>query len=154
MPGDRVFLDSNTLLYMHDRRTPAKSAQARHWIRMLARARIAQINMQVLNEVTHVLLRKRWFESPQAAYAIVNQFAELGDNPIGWTEIALARSIHDRFGYSWWDCLLLASALELGCTHFLSEDLQDGQRIDAGDGKALTIIDPFAHSPEQILASR
>jgi predicted nucleic acid-binding protein len=50
--------------------------------------------------------------------------------------------------YSWWDCLLLASALDLGCTHFLSDDLQDGHQI-AG----LTIIDPFAHTPQQILAS-
>jgi predicted nucleic acid-binding protein len=44
---------------------------------------------------------------------------------------------------------LLASAIELGCTHYLSEDLQDGQVIDG-----LTIVDPFAHSPEQILTSR
>jgi predicted nucleic acid-binding protein len=40
---------------------------------------------------------------------------------------------------------LLASALELGCSHFLSEDLQDGQQI--GD---LTIINPFLHAPKNI----
>jgi predicted nucleic acid-binding protein len=40
---------------------------------------------------------------------------------------------------------LLASALELGCSHFLSEDLQDGQQI--GDP---TIINPFLHAPEDI----
>lgn len=153
MPDGRVFLDSNTLLYMHDSRVPDKSAQARDWVRALARARIAQINMQVLNEVTHVFLRKRWFEAPQAAYAVINQFAELGDRPVGWTEVAIARALFDRFSYAWWDCLLLASALELGCSHFLSEDLQDGQRIESA-GKALTIVNPFAHSPEQILASR
>ena len=49
----------------------------------------------------------------------------------------------------WWDCLLLASALELGCTHFLSEDLQDGQVIEG-----LTIVNPFAHTPEEILSPR
>ena len=38
---------------------------------------------------------------------------------------------------------------EAALTRDLSEDLQDGQRIDT-----LTIIDPFAHSPEQILTSR
>jgi predicted nucleic acid-binding protein len=39
-------------------------------------------------------------------------------------------------------------AAQLGCTHFLTEDLQDGHQI-AG----LTIVDPFAHTPEEILAS-
>jgi predicted nucleic acid-binding protein len=42
--------------------------------------------------------------------------------------------------------LLLASALELGCSHFLPEDLQDGQQIGG-----LTIINPFLHAPEAIL---
>jgi predicted nucleic acid-binding protein len=51
--------------------------------------------------------------------------------------------------FSWWDCLLLASAIELGCTHFLSEDLKDGQTIEG-----LTILSPFAHTPDQILVSR
>jgi predicted nucleic acid-binding protein len=46
------------------------------------------------------------------------------------------------------------SALELGCTHFLSEDLQDGQRIEDSGGKSLTILSPFAHSPEQFFSSR
>ena len=150
MPDDRVFLDSNTLLYMHDRSEPEKSALATEWIRAVARRQIAQTNLQVLNEVTHVLLRKRWFESPRVAHAIVDQLAELGDSQVGWTEIAIARNLFDRFGYSWWDCLLLASAIELGCTHFLSEDMQDGQRIETGK-QALTIVDPFAHTPEQIL---
>lgn len=153
MPGGRVFLDSNILLYMHDRRAPEKAARAQEWIRTLARGRIAQTNLQVLNEVTHVFLRTRWFESPQIAYAIVNQFAELGDDPVGWTEVALARALCDRFAYSWWDCLLLASAIELGCSHFLSEDLQDGQCIVAGDGRGLTIVDPFAHSPAEFISS-
>lgn len=102
--------------------------------------------MQVLNEASHVLLRKKWYDAP-AAYAMIDQFAALGDTPVTWSEIALARLLHERFAYSWWECLLLASALELGCSHFLSEDLQDGQVI--GD---LTIVDPFAHSPEQILS--
>jgi predicted nucleic acid-binding protein len=58
-----------------------------------------------------------------------------------------ARRLVERTGYSWWDCLLLASAIELGCTHFLSEDLQDGRSL-----QGLTILSPFAHSPREILA--
>ena len=60
-------------------------------------------------------------------------------------EVERARVTRGATGYSWWDCLLIASALEAGCSHFLSEDLQD---VIGG----LTIIDPFAHTPDQILS--
>jgi predicted nucleic acid-binding protein len=96
------------------------------------------------------MIRKRWFESAQQVYDIIDDFAELGDTPVGWREVGLARTLHVSLGYSWWDCILLASALELGCTHFLSEDLQDGQSISDGT-RGLTIVNPFAHSPELIL---
>jgi predicted nucleic acid-binding protein len=149
MPAARVFVDTNVLLYVHDRNEQQKAAQALSWLRALTEQQIGQINLQVLNELSHVLLRKKWFQSPQVVFSIVDDFATLGDGSVGWTEIALARVLHHRLSYSWWDCLLLAAAIELGCTHFLSEDLQDGQSING-----LTIVDPFAHSPDQILLSR
>ena len=146
MPGVRVFLDSNTILYMHDRRTAAKGARVVAWLRAISQASAACVNLQVLNEVTSVMLRKRWYATLEIVFGIVDDLAEFGSAPLGKVEVEAARLIHARHGYSWRDSLLLASALELGCTHFLSEDLQDGQVI-AG----LTIVDPFAHSPGQFL---
>ncbi len=43
--------------------------------------------------------------------------------------------------------LIVASALEAGCSHLLSEDLQDGQSLDG-----LVVVSPFAHEPDGILA--
>ncbi|MGP2493435.1 PIN domain-containing protein [Mesorhizobium sp. PUT5] len=149
MPGARVFIDTNILLYSHDRKNGEKAARAQLWLRELAKRRIAAINLQVLNELTHVLLRKKWFGTPEQVFSTAADFAEFGDSPLTKREVAEARSLHLHHGYSWWDCLLLASAIELGCSHFLSEDLQDGHAI-----QGLTIIDPFAHSPEQILNPR
>lgn len=148
MPGAKVFIDTNVLLYLHDRGDPTKRSAAAAWMVTLAEQQVACINLQVLNEMTHVLLRRRWFETTDAVFSIVDSLAELGDSPIGWTEVGGARRLHLSTGYSWWDCLLLASALGLGCSHFLSEDLQDGHQI-AG----LTIVDPFAHTPRDILVS-
>jgi hypothetical protein len=98
------------------------------------------------------MLRKSWFDRPDQVFAIIDDLAELGDTPIGWAEVEIARLLHAHLGYSWWDCLLVASALKLGCTFFLSEDLQDGQRIAVTTDQSLTIVNPFAHSPEQILS--
>ena len=43
-----------------------------------------------------------------------------------------------RFGFSFYDSLIVAAALEAGCTRLYSEDLQHGQRI-----QNLTIENPF-----------
>jgi len=141
-----VFVDTNVLLYSHDNKSLEKAAKAKRWLTALAARRVVTINLQVLNEFTDVLLRKKWFERADQVFDVVEKFAALGASPLPAWEVAEAKQLHLRFGYSWWDSLLLASALHLGCTHFLSEDLQDGQRVDG-----LTIVSPFAHTPEQIL---
>ncbi|SIQ99476.1 hypothetical protein SAMN05920897_1225 [Alkalispirochaeta americana] len=43
-----------------------------------------------------------------------------------------------RYRFGFYDSLIVASALEDGCTRLLSEDLQDGQSIDT-----LTVENPF-----------
>jgi len=43
------------------------------------------------------------------------------------------------FVYSYYDSLMLASALEYGCEYFISEDLSSGQIIE----KRMTILNPF-----------
>ena len=146
MPGVKVFLDSNIILYMHDCREAAKGERVVAWLSAISRARAACINLQVLNEVTAVMLRKKWYANPDIVHRIVDDLTAFGSDPVTKVEVEGARLIHARHGYSWWDSLLLASAFQLGCTHFLSVDLQDGQVI-AG----LTIVDPFAHSPGQFI---
>jgi predicted nucleic acid-binding protein len=51
---------------------------------------------------------------------------------------AQAWHIQDRYGFGWWDCTLLSSALLAGCDVFLSEDMQHEQKV-AG----LTVLSPF-----------
>ena len=57
-----------------------------------------------------------------------------------------ARAMEDRFGLSWWDALIVAASQAGGCTHLLTEDLQDGQSF--GD---VTVVDPFVHEPADVL---
>lgn len=149
MPGVKVFVDTNVFLYSHDKRDPTKLEAARRWLRELGAIQASIVNLQVLNELTDVLLRKKWLADAEAVFSLIGQLSALGDRPLTRREVTVARGLNIVHRYSWWDCLLLASALELGCTHFLSEDLHDGRKIEG-----LTIVDPFAHSPEQILISR
>lgn len=149
MPVVKIFVDTNVLLYAVDETELTKSPLAQHWLLSLSRHGAGTTNLQVLNETTSLLLRRRRDVDPTDVFAIIDRFGRFGTQPLGSKDVSLARTMHLRYLYSWWDCLLLASAINLGCTHFLSEDLRDGQTIEG-----LTILSPFAHSPEQILISR
>jgi predicted nucleic acid-binding protein len=48
-------------------------------------------------------------------------------------------ALSERYGFSIYDSMILASALLAGCKVLFTEDLQDGQRIDA----KLIVRNPF-----------
>jgi predicted nucleic acid-binding protein len=148
-----IFVDTNVYFYAHDEREPAKQAACRAWLIAMGQRRVGQTNLQVANEFTDVVRRKRRDIEPETVFHLAGEIMVWGAAPLSADTVRVARRLHSQIGYSWWDCLLLASALELGCTHFLSEDLQDGQVVTDSSARSLTIVDPFVHSPEQILPS-
>ena len=46
--------------------------------------------------------------------------------------------LHGQFGFSFYDSLIVAAALEAGCSRLYSEDLHHGQQVER-----LTIQNPF-----------
>jgi predicted nucleic acid-binding protein len=61
-------------------------------------------------------------------------------------EVRRALDLVEARRMSWWDALLLASAISAGCTHFLTEDAQGAPVIDG-----VMIVDPFVVAPESVL---
>jgi predicted nucleic acid-binding protein len=61
-------------------------------------------------------------------------------------EVRRALDLIEARRMSWWDALLLASAIGAGCTHFLTEDTLGAPTIEG-----VAIIDPFAVTPEDAL---
>jgi predicted nucleic acid-binding protein len=147
---DKVFVDSTTFLYSIQRQDLAKREQSRVWLEALIDRGVT--NLQALNEIANVLTKKSARFPGVDPFSQVDAFAAFGSTPVTWSIVSDARALHSRYRYSWWDCVLLASAIELDCTHFLSEDLHDGQIITGMSGKGLTIVDPFAHSPANIFS--
>ena len=97
------------------------------------------ISVQVLNEFAAVARRKlkmSWQEIGEALGAV----RALCEPPVPLTVEMhdLALRIAERHGYNIYDALILAAALGVGCELLYSEDMQDGQTIDA-----LTIRNPF-----------
>ena len=148
MRAVKFFADTNIVFYGRDDATDERVELSRAWIAKAAERRALCINLQVLNELASILFRKRRQLTAETIFAIIDDLSSLGCEPVKLETVIAARRIHVSARYSWWDCLLLASALELGCSHFLSEDLQDGQQIGG-----LTIINPFTHAAEEFFGA-
>jgi len=87
------------------------------------------ISYQVINEVTNQLIRKNFSETiikKNIEYlfkicTIHNYSKEI---------ILLASSLRDKHFFSFWDSMIVASALNCGCSILASEDMQNGLKID------------------------
>jgi predicted nucleic acid-binding protein len=130
------FLDTNICFYALNDLEP-KTGIAK---RLLEAGGV--ISVQVLNEYTNAARRKlklSWDEIERDVF-IISQFAD-AIIPLSPAAHALARRIAKHCNFQFYDALLLASALEAGCTRFISEDMQDGFTLDG-----LTIENPFRRS--------
>lgn len=137
-----AFLDTNLLIYRRDPREPEKQRIAYAWIATLGRERRGRLSWQVLQEFYDVATRKlgAFGFSADLARLDVRLLAQWNPPEPDLSLAESAWSLQDRHGLSWWDALIVASALRQECAVLLSEDMQHGLSID----NRLTIINPFA----------
>ncbi len=128
-----AFLDSNIVLYaMGD-----DEAKRTRSLALLAAE--PTISTQVINECSHVLRRKAGWSSVQVAVelSVILDLTRLVD--VRLEQIRSASRLAERYGFSHYDSVILASALAAGCTTLCTEDLQHGQVIEG----QLTLVNPF-----------
>jgi predicted nucleic acid-binding protein len=133
MRGDKVFFDTNVLIYAFAKDDlRAETAET-----LLAGGGV--VGVQTLNEFVAVAVRKfamPWDEVLDALSAI----RVLCPSPVPVlmeTHDAALRIVR-RYGYHIYDALVIAAALEASCSTLYSEDMHDGQVIEG-----LTIRNPF-----------
>ena len=85
---------------------------------------------QVLNELSNVMIKK-FKISPDRVSMVIDEIIENCQiSTIGVNTIKAALDISGRCKYSYYDSLIISSALENECTILLTEDLHHGQKID------------------------
>lgn len=144
----KVFIDTNVLIYARDRQASAKALTCQAWLKALAKRSCMTMSLQVLNECYSVL-RQQLGEGPvlKAERGFLAGLRTLATAPFDLDNLDIAWTVQDRYQTSWWDGLILSSAVRAGCTHLLSEDSQGSDVIEG-----VRIVDPFAKTPEEFVA--
>jgi len=137
MSGSR-FVDTNILLYAAIKDGSAKHHAARDLLIGELPGSELVISAQVLGEFFVNALRKG--ADRKTIEDTVTQFiADFVLVPVTGDLVCEAMRISGRYGFSYWDSLIVAAALDAGCAVLYTEDLQNGQIIDS----ALKIINPL-----------
>ena len=134
-----VFVDTNVLVYARDASDIGKQAVAAAWMEHLWTSAGGRLSVQVLQEYYVTVTRK--LDPGLSAGEAREDVRDLAawrplriDQPI----VEAAWWMEDRYGFSFWDSLIVAAAQAAGCEALLTEDLQHGLDIDG-----LRVADPF-----------
>jgi predicted nucleic acid-binding protein len=127
-----AFFDTNILVYAQQADGKADRARALF-------ADGGKLSVQVLNEFVAVSRRKQrrsWAEIAEA----IDDVLTMVDPPLALTHDVhtVAREFAEEHRISFYDALIVASAIEAGCNILYSEDMQHGRSIGG-----LAIVNPF-----------
>jgi predicted nucleic acid-binding protein len=138
--SDKVFFDTNVMVYQFDRTAPAKQKRAESLIEQCIREERAVISSQVVQEFMNMALKK--FDSKFLVLDLKAVMAEiLGPLCRHVPNFDFYQRTLDLFqanSLNFHDALIIQAAIELGCKTLYSEDLQDGQQFGT-----LVVKNPF-----------
>jgi predicted nucleic acid-binding protein len=137
--SDRCFVDTNILVYAHDRSAGSKHQQAARLVGDLWDSGDGVVSTQVLQELCASLRRKiarplaaeevRQIVSDYATWQLVVNTAE---------SILYALEIEAKYKISFWDALVVQAADDAGAAVLYSEDLARGQKYGP-----VRVVNPF-----------
>jgi predicted nucleic acid-binding protein len=133
MSGADSFFDTNVLLYLLSA-DPAKADR----VEQLLENR-GTISAQVLNEFAAVALRKLKMSVNEVREVLDGIRAVCSVEPVTVVTHERGLAIHERYRFSLYDSVLVATALIAGNKILYSDDMQHAQRIDG----QLRLVNPF-----------
>jgi predicted nucleic acid-binding protein len=139
MSEDKIFIDTNILIYAYDVTAGKKHQISKNILEDLWYSGLGIISTQVLQEFYVNVVQK--IPKP----IDIQQAKEIIRDLLKWQVIVNtsdaiieAIDISLKYGFSFWDSLIIEAAITSGAAVLMSEDLQHGQSIDE-----LTIKNPF-----------
>jgi predicted nucleic acid-binding protein len=137
--SDRYFVDTNILIYAHDKAAGRKHERAKALVEQLWRDRSGVVSTQVLQELA-VNLRKKAGRPLDAREAreVVADYLTWHVVVNGGDSVIEALEFEERYRISFWDALIIQAAQSSGAEILYSEDLSGGQRYGS-----LKVVNPL-----------
>ncbi|OHD57609.1 MAG: hypothetical protein A2Y33_06125 [Spirochaetes bacterium GWF1_51_8] len=130
---DNYFLDSSVILYAIGDETEKKMKS----VSLLQGQPF--LSTQVISEISNVMNRKLKMTYSDIA-SITNKIVQNSNLVlIDYHTIQSAYRLAERYSFSYYDSLIIASAIENFCSVLYTEDLNNNQKIEGN----LRIINPF-----------
>jgi predicted nucleic acid-binding protein len=133
----KEFVDTNVLIYAFDATAGAKREAAVELMERLWTARTGCVSMQVLQEF-YVTVTKKLRMPSNSALAQVERLGTWTVHRPAIGDVLRAIELHQKQKISFWDAMIIRSAIGSGCSVVWSEDLSHGQQLDG-----VTIQNPF-----------
>ncbi len=140
---DRLFIDTNILVYSFDKKSPTKQKKAKELLKEFFDREDYFVSIQVLNEFCSAAVKK--LNPPLKVERVkdfISSFPERKILPVYRATVLSSLVIMGKYKLSYWDSLIIATSLESKCTILYTEDMQNGLRIDRGEDR-LKIVNPF-----------
>lgn len=132
------FIDTNILIYAYDRSAGDRHERARDLVTALWKSRRGCLSVQVLQEFYVVGMRKLIQITPSDQRMILNDLALWHVHAPHAIDVLAAVELHQRYQVSFWDAMILQSALRADCAVVWSEDLNPGQSY-----QGVRVMNPF-----------
>jgi predicted nucleic acid-binding protein len=136
---DRIFVDTNILVYAHDVSAGIKHATAKNLIQDLWENKTGCLSIQVMQEFYVNVTQK--VPNPMDyvnAIGIIRDLKYWKVHEPKIEDVLNAVDIQQRYQISFWDAMILQSALQLECSLLWSEDLNPDQVYES-----VKLINPF-----------
>jgi predicted nucleic acid-binding protein len=143
---DRVFVDTNVLVYSRDASEPTKQKQAMEWMTFLWSQQTGRLSFQVLSEFYVTVTSKlQPGMDPQRAREDVRLLVAWRPISVDLRLVEGAWRIQDQYKLSWWDAMIVSAAEASDCRYLLTEDLQENRSMGS-----VKVINPFNAPPHSV----
>lgn len=132
---DKVFVDTNLLVYSIGTEL-AKKAKVES---LFQKPFDFVISTQVISEFSNTCFRKKLLPNLHIREAVEDCLHFFNLATIDEATLLLAFDLKNKYGFSWYDALIVAAAIENDCSLLFSEDMQHGLVVE----RSLTIENPF-----------
>ena len=135
-PDSTYFIDTNVWLYSF---IQSQNREKTEIAKTIIKECEIVISPQIINEICVNLIKKVNFSEGKIQNLIESLYRKYTVFELSQDILLKASKIRANQSFSFWDSIVAASALDCDAVYLISEDIQDGFKLE----NKLTIINPF-----------